>query len=307
MNGRRTRIAACLGALIAAGSLACSCAPSQHVAAAGGRIPVVAAENFWGSIAAQLGGDRVSLTSVIDNPNTDPHDYEPTVADARAVADARLVVVNGAGYDPWADRLLAADAEPAKVVLDVGRLAGVPAGGNPHLWYSPADVRAVIAAITSDYVTIDPSHAAYFEERRHAFETVSLAKYDSLVAGIRATYAGTPIGASESIVAPLASGLGLTVLTPERFLSAISEGSDPSAADKALADSQIRSGKVAVFVYNAQNVTPDVTALVAEARARGIPVVTVTETMVPADGTFQDWQTAQLEAIQAALHTATGR
>jgi zinc/manganese transport system substrate-binding protein len=287
--------------------LAAGCAPAPPASGPATGLRVVAAENFWGSIAAQLGGSRVSVTSIIDNPNTDPHDYEPTVADARAIARARLVIANGVGYDPWVARLVAADPGASRAVLDVGALARVPAGGNPHLWYSPAVVRDVVARITEDYTRLDPGGASYYDGLRRSFESTSLKRYDGLIAEIRAKYAGTPVGASEGIVTPLAEGLGLKVLTPETFLTAISEGTGPTAADKAIVDAQIRSNQIKVFIYNAQNATPDVATLVAAAKARGIPVVTITETMVPATGDFQDWQTAQLEALLAALRQATGR
>jgi zinc/manganese transport system substrate-binding protein len=270
-------------------------------------LQVVAAENFWGSIAAQLGGDRVNVTSIINNPNTDPHDYEPTVADGRAIATARLVIENGVGYDAWAGRLVDANPDPARLVIDVGQLAGVPAGGNPHQWYYPSVVHAFIAKVTEDYKRLDPANAAYYDQQRTKFETVSLATYDSLLAQIKAKYAGTPIGASESIVIGLADGTGLKMLTPETFLMAVSEGTGPTAADKATVDAQIRSKQIKVFVYNRQNATPDVALLVKEAQAAGISVVTVTETMVPASGTFQGWQTAQLEALKLALQLATGK
>lgn len=289
----------------AAAVAACSTAPPSPTR--GARVQAVAAENFWGSIASQLGGTRASVTSIITNPNTDPHDYEPTVADARAISTAGFVLYNGIGYDTWMDRILAASPNPDRLVINVGDLVRVPPGCNPHQWYSPGSVHEVIARTTEDYKKLDPAHAAYFDERRRHFETVSLAEYDSLIARIRGRYAGTPIGASESIVTPLAEALGLDLLTPASFLNAISEGTGPTAADKATADAQIRSKRIKVFIYNRQNSTPDVTALVSEAKAAGIPVVTITETLEPADATFQDWQTAQLRAIEQALKQATGR
>ncbi|HUY29536.1 MAG TPA: zinc ABC transporter substrate-binding protein [Acidimicrobiales bacterium] len=163
-----------------------------------GTVPVVAAENFWGSIVTQVGGDRVSVTSIITNPNADPHAYEPTPADARAIASARLVVVNGIGYDPWAAKLVAADAGTS-TVLDVGSLLGLRAGANPHRWYDPADVRRVVAAVAADLGRLDPAGASYFRRGARRFLTVALAPYDALVREIRSRYAGTPVGASESI------------------------------------------------------------------------------------------------------------
>jgi zinc/manganese transport system substrate-binding protein len=269
------------------------------------KIAVVAAENFWGSIAAQLGGEHAAVSSIVADPDTDPHDYEPTSADGRTMAGAQFAIVNGVGYDPWAPKLLAADPSSSRVVLTVGRLVGIPDDGNPHRWYSPADVRQVIGRITEDYQHIDPADSAYFASLRQKFENTTLATYNSLIASIRARYAGTPIGASESIVTPLAQGLGLTMLTPQTFLDAISEGSDPTAADKATIDRQIATKQIKVYVFNSQNSTPDVQAQVAAARAAGIPVTTVTETLAPANATFQDWQVKELQGIQAALAQAT--
>ena len=134
-----------------------------------------------------------------------------------------------------------------------------------------------------------------------------LARYDQLIASIRAKYAGTPVGASESIFAALAPALGLRLLTPPSFLTAISEGTEPTAADKQTIDHQIATHQIKVYVYNSQNATPDVQAQVQAARAAGIPVTTITETLVPATATFQAWQVSELEALQAALAKATGR
>ena len=307
--GRRSRVhrlaPTLLALLVASG---CASAPGVSASRATDRvIRVVAAEDSWGSIAKQLGGSHVRVTSVITNPNTDPHDYEPTVQDARDFADARLVLLNGAGYDAWAQRLLAAGPDSSRVVLDVGDLVGVPPGGNPHLWYSPADVHAVMSRVTADYERLDPHDAAYFDGRRQRYESESLGEYDRLIAEIGSRYGGTPVGGTESVVTPLAKALGLRMLTPRGFLDAVSEGVDPTAADKATVDSQIRSRRIKVLFYNGQNATPDVTALLSAAKAAGIPVVTVTETLAPASATFQDWQVRQLRATEQALKSATGR
>ncbi|GAA3369849.1 metal ABC transporter solute-binding protein [Streptomyces antimycoticus] len=267
----------------------------------------MAAENFWGSIAQQLGGSHVHVKSIIDNPAADPHDYEPTAADGRAVATARYTIVNGIGYDPWADKLLSANPDNDRTGLKVGDLVGVRPGGNPHRWYSPADVRKVIEKITADYKKIAPADADYFDARKKTYLATTLATYNRLVSGIKSTYAGTPVGASESIVTPLAQGLGLKLLTPDSFLDAISEGADPTAKDKTAIDRQIKDKKIKVYVYNSQNSTPDVRAQVKEAKAAGTPVATVTETLTPAGSSFQDWQVRQLKGLQTALDRATGR
>jgi zinc/manganese transport system substrate-binding protein len=298
-----------LVALVAAAAvcaLATLGSAAQGARNAGG-VEVVAAENFWGSIAAQLGGDRVHVTSVITSPATDPHDYEPTAADARTLAGAQLLIENGIGYDPWAAKLAAANPVGGRIVLDVGDLVGIEPGGNPHRWYSPADVRRVIAAIVADYRTLDPADAAYFTKQQQRFETVALAQYNRLIATIKRRYAGVAVGASESIFAPLAHALGLRLLTPASFLKAISEGTEPTVADKTTIDRQITRKQIKVWVYNSQNSTPDVTRITDAARKKDIPVATITETLSPASASFQAWQVRQLRALAAALHTSTGR
>ena len=300
---RKTLLLAGFGlAALAAGSVLAG--PGST--AGGGTVQVVAAENFWGSIAAQLGGDRVHVTSVIANPATDPHDYEPTAVDARAFAIAQLVIVNGVGYDPWAPKLLAANPVGGRLTLTVGDAVGIEAGGNPHRWYSPPNVQQVIAAIVADYKRLDPRAAAYYDQRRTAFET-RLAAYKAEIATIRKKYAGTPVGASESIFAPLAQALGLKLVTPASFLRAISEGTDPTAKDVTTIDRQIARHQIKVWVVNSQNSTPDIQRLTDAARARGIAVTAITETLTPATATFQAWQVAQLRALRAALAKATGR
>ncbi|MDR0360713.1 MAG: zinc ABC transporter substrate-binding protein [bacterium] len=281
---------------------ACGRAPG---AGTNGKLQVVAAENVWGSIAAQLGGDRVAVTNVIKNPDTDPHDYEPSPADARAVAGAQLVITNGAGYDPWADKLLQASPAGNREHLDVGDLVGVKDGGNPHLWYAPEYVSATIDAITTDLKKADPRDGSYFEGRRTAYTQKALQRYDQLRGEIEQQYSGVSVGATESIFAYLARSLGLQLRTPPGYMNAISEGSEPSAQDKATFDRQIQSAQIQVLVFNQQNSTPDVRALVTQAKAKKISVVPITETPEPANATFQDWQSNQLQHLDEALRAAS--
>ena len=285
----------------------CGGQSKSSAAAPTGVLHVVAAENFWGSIASQLGGNRVQVNSVITNPATDPHDYEPTAADARTIAGARMVVVNGIGYDAWADKLIAANPISGRIVLNVGDLVGIKPGGNPHRWYSPPDVQLMIDSIVRDYDKLDPEDSGYFARQKTHFETKGLAQYKQLIASIRRKYSGVPVGASESMFAPLAQALGLKVLTPPTFLKAISEGTEPTAGDKTTIDRQIAQKQVKVWVFNSQNSTPDVKRITDAGRKRGIPVATITETLVPASASFQDWQSRQLQALAAALAQATGR
>lgn len=274
---------------------------------ASGGVRVVAAENFWGNIAAQLGGAKANVESIIVDPAADPHSYEPSAADARALATAGLVIVNGVGYDPWAPRLLAANPSTGRQVLTVGDLLGLTEGENPHRWYSPADVDAVASAITATLSRLDPHDAAYFARRHVAFETQGLARYHGLIAAISARYAGVPVGASESIFALLSPALGLRLITPASFMKAISEGTAVSAADAVTTQQQIERHEIKVWVYNSQNATPQIQRLDALAAAHGIPIATVTETLSPVGATFEQWQVAQLRALAQALHKATGR
>ena len=272
-----------------------------------GRLRVVAAENSWGSIAAQLGGTRVQVTNLINSPAADPHEYEPTPSNARSMAEAQLAIVNGVGYDTWAQKLIDANPVDGRVVVTAADLVGATSGDNPHLWYSPPAVSRMIDAVTASYKRLDPKHSAYYERRRTLFRADALAGYQSLIASIRNRFGGVPVGASESIFAPLARALGLRLITPASFMSAVSEGSDPTGASRSTVDRQLAGRQIKTWVYNSQNATPDVQRLTGEARANGIPVTSVTETLTPRDATFQAWQSTQRRALQRALAQGSGR
>lgn len=284
-----------------------ACGTSAPAASGGGAISVVAAENFWGSIAAQVGGNRVHVTNIITSPDTDPHSYEPTSGDARAFAVAQYAIVNGAGYDVWAQKALDSNPSGGRKELDVGKLARRKEGDNPHMWYSPAIVTRVANQITADLKSIDATHAAYFDQQNAAFKTQALKDYSELINAIKAKYTGTPVGATESIFEDLAPALGLNLLTPPSLMKAIAEGSDLTAEDKATMSSQIAGKQIKLLVFNSQNTTSDVNGFVSQARAAGIPIVAITETLSPAGASFQAWQVAQLQALQAALAQASGK
>src|SRR5271166_5708156 len=217
------------------------------------KFAVVAAENFWGSIAAQLAGQKATVQSIIVDPNADPHSYEPTAQDARTMAGAQLAIVNGVGYDNWASKLLEASPSSGRVVLNVGDMLALKEGDNPHRWYYPADVRAVVARITTDYQELDRANAGYFASREQEFEAKSLARYDELRAQISSRYAGVPIGYSESIFQGLGEDLHLRLLTPYGFVKAIAEGTEVTAEDKRTVDRQAEDREIKVWVFNSQN------------------------------------------------------
>lgn len=303
-----------MGCIVAAAVMSSGCGragpPHAQTSAVGGghaRFEVLAAESFWGSIAGQLAGSMATVQSVIVNPGSDPHSYQPSAGDARAMAEASMVIVNGAGYDNWASQLLQAGTQSGRLVLDVGKRLGLKAGANPHRWYFPADVRTVVDAIVADYARLYPAGAGYFAQRRRLFETVGLARYDTLRREIRSRYAGVAVGYSESVFQGLGEDLGLDLLTPYGFVKAIAEGTDVTAADKRTVDRQAERRQIKVWIFNSQNVTPDVQRVNQIAAARHIPIATITETLSPATDDFEQWQVAELEGLLRALHEATGR
>jgi zinc/manganese transport system substrate-binding protein len=279
------------------------CGGAGSAAATGGKLNVVAAEDFWGSIAEQVGGDRVVVTDVITNPAADPHDYEPTADDGRALASAQVSIVNGIGYDEWASKLLAANEDGSRVEVSVGDVLGLRSGDNPHQWYSPRSVEKVTAAIVKAYEEADPGHDSYYEAQAKKFDAHGLARYHQLIAQIKGEFAGTKVGASESIFEPLAPALRLDLITPTGFMDGIAEGTEPSPSEKATADHQLADRAVSLWVYNSQNATPDVKRLNEAAEANGIPIATVTETLTPEGASFEAWMVRELEGIQKALRS----
>lgn len=273
-----------------------SSGPSSH------HIVVVAAENFWGSIARQEAGSRATVDSIIVNPNADPHAYEPTAADARLVATANLFIFNGVGYDPWAQKLVAANPVSSRRVVEIANYVK-PVLTNPHLWYDPSFVKVAANRITRSLIALDPKGSAYFIRLHRRLLATGLAQYHKLIAQIAHRFKGAPVGATESIFAYMAPAIHLRLITPYSFMKDIAEGAEPTASDKATFDRQIAQRQIRVLVFNKQNTTPDVNALLTEAKARHIPVVPITETLSPASSSFQAWQTNQLRDLYHALST----
>ncbi|HEY4025991.1 MAG TPA: zinc ABC transporter substrate-binding protein [Candidatus Dormibacteraeota bacterium] len=293
-----------LAAMFALLVTAAACGTAGGSSSSSGKLAVVATENFWGSILSQLGGDRVQVQSLIVSPDADPHEFDPTPADRAKLARAKYVIVNGAGYDPKVQSAVDATPVSGRQELVVANLIGVKEGGNPHMWYGPSYVRKVVDQMTEDLKKLDSADAGFFDEQHSTFLSQGLKQYDDLRAKIKQQYAGTPVGATESIFVYLADDLGLKLITPAEYMTAISEGSEPTAADKATFDAQITNKQIKVLVFNTQNKTPDVDALVNKAKSRNIPVASVTETLEPASAKFQDWQSKQLRDLLAALGSA---
>jgi zinc/manganese transport system substrate-binding protein len=265
------------------------------------KMQIVAAENFWGSLVSQLGGTHVQVLSIVTDPNADPHEYESNVNDSIAIANARLVIVNGAGYDTWALQLIAANNNPNQTVLNVQELLGQPIGANPHFWYTPYYVNDTVKAMYNDLVAIDPADAAYYKQQ-YVNVNASLGVYNERINEIKRQFSGTEVASTESIFEYLANATGLDLVSPPAFMEAVAEGTDPPARSVAQFETQLQSGNVSVLVYNEQTVTPLTQSMKALAAQNNIPTVGVTETIQPPDVSFQDWMNAELISLQNALN-----
>jgi zinc/manganese transport system substrate-binding protein len=266
-----------------------------------GVVRVVAGENFWGNIAAQIGGRHVRVTSIISSPNADPHLYESDVATAIAVAEAGLVIENGAGYDAFVPQLLGATRHPGRIVVSAQRVLGATGPDvNPHFWYDISRVPQVAQAIEAALARLDPRDAPAFAASLAHFDR-SLRPAEAVIAEIRRRYPGAPVAYTERVPGYLLQAAGLTVKTPRGFAAAIEDGVDPGPGDTAVMNGLITGHKVKVLLYNAQAVSPVTQHVRSLAQQAGIPVVAVTETMPPSYHSYQAWQLAQAKAILHAL------
>jgi len=280
--------------------------PSSRVVPSDGPIQVVAAENFWGSLVSQLGGNQTSVLSIVTDPNADPHEYEANASDARAIANAQFVIVNGVGYDDWAVQIIAAEGSSGQTILNVGQLNGVTVGGgdvsgNPHMWYNPIYVNNTVAAMFSDLNSIRPSASSYFQSN-YAAMNVTLGQLYGRAAEIRNQFAGAVVAATEDIFVYLANFTHLDLVSPPEFMQAVAEGNDPPTQSVVEFQCQLESGKVRVLVYNQQTVTPITTNMKSIAAANNVTIVGVTETIQPQDVSFQTWMGSELIALQNALN-----
>jgi zinc/manganese transport system substrate-binding protein len=302
------------GILMAATALAACSAPGTLGSAASTRadlggpspagtavpIAVLGTENFYADLLSQIGGARVSSTSLLNDPNADPHAFESSPQDAALVADARLVIVNGLGYDGFMDKLLAASPNPSRSVVNVQQLLGAADGANAHIWYDPATMPAVAAAVTTALDALDPTNAFYFDARK-ALYLDSLKPLATKIAEMKSRFSGTPVAFTEPVAGYLAAAIGLQVLTPEGFQKSIEDGTDPAPADVAAETDLLTKKLVRVLIYNSQVTTPITSQMHDLAVANGIPVVGVAETIPPAYSGYVNWQLAQLNDLEQAL------
>ena len=261
-------------------------------------LKIVAAENFYGDVARQLGGANVSVSSVLSNPNQDPHLFEASPSTARAISGADIVVYSGIDYDPWMDKLLSASRDTGRKVLVVARLLGRKVGDNPHLWYDPATMPVYAKALHTELVKRDPGHKGQYDANLARF-LASMKTVSSKVTAIRARYAGTSVTASEPVFGPMSDALGFRMRSLA-FQMAVMNESEPSASQTAAIDRDLRTGAVRLFFYNTQVSDPLTERLRKLARQGGVAVVGVTETTPPGQG-YVSWMLAQLRSIETAL------
>lgn len=302
------RILPPLSLLVAALAVACATAPTPAAGPAPSGAPptmitIVAAENFWGSLVGQLAGKAGQVTSIVSNPNADPHSYEAGAADARAFATADYVIENGAGYDAWADRLLSGNPNAHRTVLNVATLLGRKPGDNPHFWYDPAYVATVVDRMAADLQALAPEDDAYLAAQHQAL-TQALAAEQARLAEIKSQFAGTPVASTESMFVYLGEYLGLEVISPPEFMNAVAEGNDPPAPSVTTFQRQLTSRRVRVLVYNRQTATQVTTTIESLATQSGVQLVALTETIQPPGTPFEAWFGRELAALHAALQAA---
>ena len=304
MRSRRRFLVAVLP--LAAALLASGCSSSLALRAngsggSGGTIVAVGAENEYADVLSQVGGKYVQVSAIMSNPNTDPHTFEASASVAREVSAAQLVVQNGVGYDTFMNTIENAAPSSSRKVVVVQNLLGLPdSTPNPHLWYKPGTMPAVATAVAADLAALAPAHASYFKANAAAFIS-SLAAWNNAIAAFKAKYPDTPVATTEPVADYLLQAIGADNLTPFAFQADIMNGTDPSAQDVATERSLFTQHKVKVFVYN-QQVTDSLTeSFVSLARANGIPVVGVYETMPEPGFNYQSWMLAEVQDLQKAV------
>jgi zinc/manganese transport system substrate-binding protein len=293
------RIALVAAALVVAVCCA-GCNPNGNGRTADGRLKVVAGENFWGDLAQQIGGDHVAVTSLITNPNADPHLFEPSTADGLAISTAAVVIVNGADYDPFVDRLLQATPSPHRKVVRVATVLQATAPDvNPHFWYDASRLPTIVEAIARAMAAADPSYTSTYQAgARHTIG--ALLPLERAVGALKTAHSGEPVAATERVAGYLLADAGLPVLTPAGFTHSIENGSDPSFSDTGDLRALITGHRVKVLIVNKQAESPITDQLQSLARDNRIPVATVTETE-PAGLSFETWQLDQVHALATAL------
>jgi zinc/manganese transport system substrate-binding protein len=264
-------------------------------------IKAVGAENEYANVLSQIGGTYVKVSSILNNPNTDPHTFEASTSVAQEVSQAELIVQNGIGYDTFMNDIESASPNPHRKVIVAQHVLGLPdSTPNPHLWYSPKTMPAVAKVMATDLSELQPNHKAYFAKRLQSFDT-SLKPWLNAIAAFKAKYSGTPVATTEPVADYLLTAMGMKNLTPFVFQTDIMNGVDPSPENITLEKGFFTKHMVKVFVYNEQVVDSLTTSIRQTAQAAGVPVVGVYETMPTPGYDYQSWMLAEVNAIKAAV------
>jgi zinc/manganese transport system substrate-binding protein len=265
------------------------------------KIIAVGAESQYADVISQVGGQYVQTSAIMSNPNTDPHTFEASIAIAREVGSAQLVVQNGLGYDSFMDSIESATPSSDRTVINVQQLLQLPdSTANPHLWYDPATMPQVASAIAASLSAIAPSHKAYFAANAAAFKD-SLAPLNAAIASFKSAYAGVTVATTEPVADYLVTALGADNRTPWTFQADIMNGVDPSPQNVAVQRALFDEHKVKVFLYN-QQVTDTLTqSFITLAKQNHIPVVGVYETMPTPGYDYQTWMQTEVQDLRNAV------
>jgi zinc/manganese transport system substrate-binding protein len=262
-------------------------------------LKIVAAENFYGGVAQEIAGRHASVTSILTNPNQDPHEFSTSAATARAVADADIVIYSGIGYDSWAEKLLGSRGKPGRAVIDVATLIGRQDGDNPHIWYDPRTMPALAEKLVEILSQADPSQAAFYHEALDKFRASMKPELDK-IAQLKSRTAGVEVTATEPVFGYMADALGFKMLNFD-FQVKIMNDSEPSAAETAAVEQSLRTKEARLLFYNSQVTDPTTDRLRKIAQQAGVPVIGVTETQPPDQKNYVGWMLHQLAAIEADL------
>ncbi|HEY5226073.1 MAG TPA: zinc ABC transporter substrate-binding protein [Methylovirgula sp.] len=261
-------------------------------------VTIVAAENFYGDVAAQIGGAGVKVTSILNNPDQDPHLFEASASVARAISAARIVVYSGIDYDPWMEKLLGAARNAQRKTIVVAPLIGKKVGDNPHVWYDLAAMQAFAKALANDLCAADPAHKADYQTRLAQFQR-SLQPIAAQIDKLHARLAGLPVTATEPVFGYMLDALGM-VSRNQKFQLAVMNNTEPSASDVAGFETDLKHHLVRLLIYNSQASDPVAERMLKLAKESHVPVVGATETEPPGK-TYQAWMTGELDAVARAV------
>jgi zinc/manganese transport system substrate-binding protein len=290
------------GAAAALALLAAGCGTGASASASGpGTINAIGAENEYANVLSQIGGRYVHVSSILNNPNTDPHTFEASPSVASEVSAATLIVQNGVGYDTFMNKIEAASPNASRKVIVVQNLLGLPDDTpNPHLWYNPRTMPAAAKAMAAGLSALQPSHKAYFDANLARFDA-SLTPWFNAIAQFKARYAGTPVAVTEPVADYMLQAMGMNIRTPFVFQADIMNGVDPSPQDISMENGFFTGHQVKVFCYNQQVVDALTTSIRMTALREGVPVVGVYETMPTPGYDYQSWMLAEIHAIEKAI------